>query len=49
MLSVAKRVKSKLLVADAWRARSDAASSPVVGLGIVGNLAGTRSSIRLPR
>ena len=40
MLSVAKRVKSSLLVANAWHARSDAASSLVVGLGIVGNLAG---------
>ena len=40
MLSVAKRVKSSLLVANAWHARSDAASSLVVGLGIVFNLAG---------
>jgi cation diffusion facilitator family transporter len=40
MLAVAKRVKSSLLVANAWHARSDAASSLVVGLGIVGNLAG---------
>jgi cation diffusion facilitator family transporter len=40
MLSVAKRVKSSLLVANAWHARSDAASSLVVGVGIVGNLAG---------
>jgi cation diffusion facilitator family transporter len=40
MLSVAKRVKSGMLVANAWHARSDAASSLVVGLGIVGNLAG---------
>ena len=40
MLSVAKRVKSSMLVANAWHARSDAASSLVVGLGIVGNLAG---------
>jgi cation diffusion facilitator family transporter len=40
MLSVAKRVKSSLLVANAWHARSDAASSLVVGIGIVGNLAG---------
>ncbi len=29
-----------MLVANAWHARSDAASSLVVGLGIVGNLAG---------
>lgn len=40
MLAVAKRVKSSLLVANAWHARSDAASSLVVGIGIVGNLAG---------
>ena len=40
MLSVAKRVKSSMLVANAWHARSDAASSLVVALGIIGNLAG---------
>lgn len=40
MLAVAKRVKSSLLVANAWHARSDAASSLVVGLGVLGNLAG---------
>jgi len=40
MLSVAKRVKSSMLVANAWHARSDAASSLVVGIGVVGNLAG---------
>ena len=40
MLGVAKRVKSSMLVANAWHARSDAASSLVVGLGIIGNLAG---------
>lgn len=40
MLSVAKRVKSSMLVANAWHARSDAASSLVVGIGITGNLAG---------
>ena len=40
MLAVSKRVKSSMLVANAWHARSDAASSLVVGLGIVGNLAG---------
>jgi len=40
MLSVAKRVKSGMLVANAWHARSDAASSLVVGVGIIGNLAG---------
>lgn len=40
MLAVAKRVKSGMLVANAWHARSDAASSLVVGIGIAGNLAG---------
>lgn len=40
MLAVAKRVKSSMLVANAWHARSDAASSLVVMVGIVGNLAG---------
>lgn len=40
MLRIAKRVKSGMLVANAWHARSDAASSLVVGIGIAGNLAG---------
>ena len=40
MLRVAKQVKSSMLVANAWHARSDAASSLVVGLGLVGNLMG---------
>jgi cation diffusion facilitator family transporter len=40
MLLVAKRLKSSLLVANAWHARSDAASSLVVGIGILCNLAG---------
>ncbi len=40
LLAAATRVKSGLLVANAWHARSDAASSLVVALGIVGNLAG---------
>jgi cation diffusion facilitator family transporter len=40
MLAAAKRVKSSLLVANAWHARSDAASSLAVGVGIIGNLAG---------
>lgn len=40
MLSVAKRVKSSMLVANAWHARSDAASSLVVSIGIIGNLMG---------
>ncbi|MBA5690591.1 cation diffusion facilitator family transporter [Rugamonas apoptosis] len=40
MLAVATRVKSSMLVANAWHARSDAASSLVVGIGIAGNLMG---------
>jgi cation diffusion facilitator family transporter len=40
MLAAAKRVKSTMLVANAWHARSDAASSLVVAMGILGNLAG---------
>ena len=40
MLAVAKKVRSSLLVANAWHARSDAASSLVVSLGILGNLMG---------
>lgn len=40
MLKVAKLVKSSMLVANAWHARSDAASSLVVGLGLMGNLLG---------
>ena len=40
MLAVAKKVKSSMLVANAWHARSDAASSLVVRVGIAGNLAG---------
>ncbi|MBC3869612.1 cation diffusion facilitator family transporter [Undibacterium oligocarboniphilum] len=40
MLAIAQKVKSSMLVANAWHARSDAASSLVVGLGIIGNLAG---------
>ena len=40
MLSVAQSVKSSMLVANAWHARADAASSLVVGIGIIGNLAG---------
>ncbi len=42
MLAVAERVKSSMLVANAWHARSDAASSLVVSLGIVGNVMGYR-------
>lgn len=40
MLAVAERVRSSMLVANAWHARSDAASSLVVALGIGGNMAG---------
>ncbi|KQV94582.1 cation diffusion facilitator family transporter [Rhizobacter sp. Root1221] len=40
MLAVGKRVRSGMLIANAWHARSDAASSLVVALGIAGNLAG---------
>lgn len=40
MLAVAERVRSSMLVANAWHARSDAASSLVVGIGIGGNLLG---------
>lgn len=40
MLAVARRIKSSMLVANAWHARSDAASSLVVAVGIVGNLLG---------
>jgi cation diffusion facilitator family transporter len=40
MLRTAERVRSSMLVANAWHARSDAASSLVVALGIAGSLAG---------
>jgi cation diffusion facilitator family transporter len=40
MIKIAKRAKSSMLVANAWHARSDAASSLVVAVGIIGNLAG---------
>lgn len=40
MLAVATRVKSTMLVANAWHARSDAASSLVVAIGIIGSLSG---------
>ncbi|MEX3548209.1 MAG: cation diffusion facilitator family transporter [Burkholderia sp.] len=42
MLREARRVRSALLVANAWHARSDAASSLVVAIGIVGSLAGVK-------
>ena len=40
LLATAQRVKSSLLVANAWHARSDAASSLIVAAGIGGNLLG---------
>ncbi|GAA5174909.1 cation diffusion facilitator family transporter [Niveibacterium umoris] len=40
MLHVAEKVRSSMLVANAWHARSDAASSLVVAIGIGGNLMG---------
>lgn len=40
MLGIAERVRSSMLVANAWHARSDAVSSLVVALGIAGNLLG---------
>ncbi len=40
MLRVAERVRSPMLIANAWHARSDAASSLVVAVGIGGNLLG---------
>lgn len=42
MLAVAQRLRSPLLVANAWHARADAASSLVVAVGIGGSLAGYR-------
>lgn len=42
MLRGAKKVRSALLIANAWHARSDAASSLVVALGIIGSMAGWR-------
>jgi cation diffusion facilitator family transporter len=40
MFAVATRLRSGMLIANAWHARSDAASSLVVALGIGGNLMG---------
>jgi cation diffusion facilitator family transporter len=42
MLRQAERVRSAMLIANAWHARSDAASSLVVAVGIVGSLFGVR-------
>lgn len=40
MFATGKRIQSSLLIANAWHARSDAASSVVVAIGIAGNLVG---------
>ncbi len=40
LLKVGERVRSSMLIANAWHARSDAASSLVVAGGIIGNLMG---------
>jgi len=40
MLRVGERVRSSMLIANAWHARSDAASSLVVAIGILANLGG---------
>lgn len=37
---VGERVRSSMLIANAWHARSDAASSLVVAIGIIANMAG---------
>ena len=40
LMRVAKQVNSTMLAANAWHARSDAASSVVVAIGILANLSG---------
>jgi cation diffusion facilitator family transporter len=42
MLRAAQKVRSAMLIANAWHARSDAASSLVVAIGIIGSMAGWR-------
>ena len=42
MLRIAERLRSPMLVANAWHARSDAASSLVVAVGIAGSMLGYR-------
>lgn len=42
MMAVAERLRSPMLVANAWHARADAASSLVVAVGIGGSLLGYR-------
>ena len=43
MMAVAMRVRSQMLIANAWHARSDAASSLVVLIGIGGTLLGIKA------
>ena len=43
LLNIANRAKSSLLMANAWHARSDAASSLIVAIGIIFNLLGYHS------
>src|SRR5690606_28976893 len=40
LLGVGRRVRSTMLIANAWHARSDAASSLVVAVGIAASLSG---------
>lgn len=40
MFKIATRIRSSMLIANAWHARSDALSSLVVAIGIIGNLLG---------
>lgn len=49
MLRAAKQIQSSMLIANAWHARSDAASSVVVAVGIIGNPPASPGSIRWPR
>ncbi len=42
MLRAAQKVRSAILIANSWHARSDAASSLVVAIGIIGSMAGWR-------
>jgi cation diffusion facilitator family transporter len=42
MLAIAEKLRSPMLVANAWHARSDAASSLVVAVGLGGSLLGYR-------
>lgn len=49
MLAAASRLNSSLLIANAWHARSDAASSLVVALGLSVIWPGSPGSTRSPR